>query len=514
MKIWKRIGSPVLVAAAAASVWGCAKGTANESASLLETATVTRQSIVSSVEATGTVEPIRVIEVKSQAGGEILGLPVELGDHVEQGTLLVRIDPRDVRNAFDQAAADLDVAQARIDVAQRQLSRMQSLHDSDIVTDEELESAILEHANSKAGLVRAETNLELAEDKLNDVILRAPISGTIVERTVEEGQVITGTRDLTGGTALMKMADLSEVQVRTLVDETDIGKLEAGLPAEITVEAYPDRTFRGSVLKIEPQAVVQQNVTMFAVLTRIRNEDDLLRPGMNADVEIVVGRQDDILALPNMAIKTPDEAGRLAQALGIDAEPLQARAGGARGGARPGAGGPRPGGAADGGRRPGDGATPAGEQESTAGGGGETGGETEGAAAEGSSEEERIGGVPLSELQTMSQNERREWFTKLSAGERQRAFQLFRQQREQQEQANRSNPGSPKPAFVFVADDVGKLSLKPITIGLSNFDFTQVLEGLEEGDVVVSLPLSIIQQQELLNRIRDRSGVPGVRSNR
>ncbi|MGH7542153.1 MAG: efflux RND transporter periplasmic adaptor subunit, partial [Gemmatimonadota bacterium] len=250
--LW-RTAAPSLGLAALA-IAGCSPGEAIEAGSILQTATVQRQSIVSSVEATGTIEPIRVIEVKSQAGGEILALPVELGDRVTQGTLLAHIDPRDVRNAFQQAEADLGVARARFDVAERQLERIQTLRDSGIVTNEELESAILEHADARASLVRAETNLQLAEDKLNDVTLMAPISGTIVERPVEEGQVITGTRDLTGGTVLMRMADLQEVQVRTLVDETDIGRLTAGLPAEIRVEAYPERTFRGSVLKIEPQA--------------------------------------------------------------------------------------------------------------------------------------------------------------------------------------------------------------------------------------------------------------------
>jgi len=448
---------------------GCARGEAIEAGSTLQTETASRQTIVSSVEATGTIEPIRIIEVKSQAGGEILNLPVELGDRVQQGALLAEIDPRDVRNAHDQAAADLEVAQARFDVAQRQLGRMEQLHDSDIVSQEELETAILEHANAKAELVRAETNLELAADRLEDVELRAPITGTIVERAIEEGQVITGTRDLTGGTVLMRMADLQQVQVRTLVDETDIGRLEAGLQAEITVEAYRERTFRGVVLKIEPQAVVEQNVTMFAVLTRIENEDDLLRPGMNADVEIVIGREEDVLALPNSGIKTEQEATQLVQALGmdVDMEAMTARA-----------------------------------RELLADDG--EGTPTEAAAA---GDEEVINGVPVSRIRSMSQEERREWFSGLSPADRQRMFQLFQQQRE-----GRSGgaAGQPRPAFVFQYGPEGALTLKPIVIGLGNFDYTQVVAGLDEGEEVVAIPLSLIQQQDLLNRIRSRNQLPGM----
>ncbi|WP_419856965.1 efflux RND transporter periplasmic adaptor subunit [Candidatus Palauibacter irciniicola] len=455
---------------------GCATGEANEPEQTLQTLTAGRQTIVSSVEATGTVEPIRVIEVKSQAGGEVLDLPVELGDNVEQGTLLVRIDPRDVNNAHAQAQADLDVAEAQADVAERQLERIEALHESDIVTSEELESAILSAANARASLVRATTNLELAEDKLDDVTLRAPITGTVVERTVEQGQVVTGTRDLTGGTVLMRMADLTEVQVRMLVDETDIGRLQPGLPADITVEAYPNRTFRGSVLKIEPQAVVEQNVTMFAVLTRISNEDDLLRPGMNADVEVVIGRQADVLAVSNSGIKTQQEAMQIVRALEIDADvnallrDFQSQ--------------DRPEGAAEG-----DG------------------------PAEGE-EEQMIGGVPMSEFQSMSQEERMRVFQNLSDEERRRMMQQFRNQ-------GGGGPGGggggaarradePRPAFVFRYDESGLLDLKPVMIGLSDFDHTHIIRGLEEGEEIVAVPTSLIAQQEFLDRIRSRTSLPGI----
>lgn len=469
------LGSLALAAA------GCAViGETNEPEQTLQTLTASRQTIVSSVEATGTIEPIRIIEVKSQAGGEVLDLPVELGDNIEQGTLLVRIDPRDVNNAHAQAQADLDVARAQNEVAGLQLERIRALHDSDIVTAEELENATLSAANARASLVRAETNLELAEDKLDDVTLRAPITGTIVERMVEQGQVVTGTRDLTGGTVLMRMADLNEVQVRMLVDETDIGRLDPGLPADITVEAYPTRTFRGTVLKIEPQAVVEQNVTMFAVLTRITNEEDLLRPGMNADVEVVIGRQEDVLAVANSGIKSQQEASQIVRALELDID-VNALISDFRAQNRP----------------------P--EALETA----------EGAGAEGTGEEEpTIGGVTASELRSMSRQEQMRVFQNLSQEER---GQLMRQFRGGGGPGGgpggagaRSRPDEPRPAVVFRYDEAGALALKAIMIGLSDFDHTQVVQGLDEGEEIVAVPLSLIQQQEFLNRIRSRTALPGV----
>ena len=437
------LASAIAVLGAAA----CGQSPASESVPEFDTAAAEVRSLVSSVVATGTIEPIRVIDVKSQASGEILELAVELGDLARQGQLLVRIDPRDVRNEFEQAEADLEVARARLQIAERRLARTQALHDSSIVTAEELENEMLEHANARAALVRAEANVELASDRLDDVVVRAPITGTVVEREIEAGQIV-----------------LSEVQVRTMVDETDIGRIDTGLPAEITVEAYPDRTFQGTVLKVEPQAVVDQSVTMFAVLTRIVNEQSLLRPGMNSDVEIVIGRRDEALTVPNAAVKMPDEARQLVQALGLDPALLEQRV----------------------------------EVASEDPTGAEDAAEAEG--------EEAV----LEQLRSMSQEDRRSYFEKLDPGERQRIFQLMRAAREQEEQADRADPTRPRPAFVFVEDDAGVLTLKPVTIGLSSWDYTEILAGLQEGDQVLEVPLSLVQQQELLDRIRSRSGVPGV----
>jgi HlyD family secretion protein len=443
----------------------CGQSPASESVPEFQTAVAEVRSLVSSVVATGTIEPIRIIDVKSQASGEILELAVELGDFARQGQLLVRIDPRDVRNEFNQAEADLEVARARLQIAERRLSRSQALHDSSIVTAEELETEMLEHANARAALVRGEASLELATDRLNDVVVRSPIDGTVVEREIEAGQIVTSTREVTGGTLLMRMADLSEVQVRTMVDETDIGKIETDLPAEITVEAYPDRTFRGTVLKVEPQAVVDQSVTMFAVLTRIANEESLLRPGMNSDVEIVIGRREEALTIDNGGVKTPEEARQLVEALGLDPSLLEQKVEVAR-------------------EEP-------------------TDGEEQGEEPEGDD-------AVVEELRSMSQEERRSYFQALDSGERQRLFQLMRAAREQQEQADRANPTRPRPAFVFMEDDTGVLTLKPVTIGLSSWEYTEILAGLREGDEVLEVPLSLVQQQELLQRIRSRSGVPGV----
>lgn len=460
-----RYATAVLLGTLVAS---CGTGRADEGAELgLDTSIATVREVTSTVAATGSIEPIRVIDVKSQASGEVLNVAVDLGALVERGALLVRIDARDVRNAFEQAEADLEVAEARSTIAQRQLERTSTLHASAIVTEDEYESSLLEAANAKASLVRARTNLQLATERLNDVAVSAPISGVVVEKTVEEGQIITSATAVTGGTILLRMADLGEVQVRTLVDETDIGSIKPGMPASIRVEAYPDREFEGEVLQIEPQAVVEQNVTLFAVLARIQNEDGLLLPGMNADVEMLIGKRPDVLTLENAAVKMPDEARQLVMALGLDEALLEQSI-----------------------QAPDDENAP---------------------VDDAPVEVEDENGLPtMAQIRAMSEGDRREMFQNLTAGQRQQLMQQAQQAREAEAQEARQNPSRPKEAFVFVYTEAGAMTLKPVMIGLSSWEYTEIRAGLSEGDEVVQVPLALIQQRELLERIRSRTAIPGV----
>ena len=285
---------------------------------------VANRDIVVSVQAAGVIQPDTTVEVKSKASGEILDMLVETGAQVKRGDLMVRIDPRVPRNNMAQAQAQLDVARARLQNAESQKGRADELFKSQSITETEHEGAQLDYANARAAVIQAEVQVETARIELDDTDVRAPISGTVIEKSVERGQVISSpTRDVGGGTVLLRMADLELVQVRTLVDETDIGKIQKGLEASITVDAYPNQPFQGEVLKIEPLAETQQNVTMFPVLVRIQNRQGLLRPGMNTEVEIHVGNRQDVLAVPNAALRTRQDVASAAQVLGLDPEEVQ-----------------------------------------------------------------------------------------------------------------------------------------------------------------------------------------------
>jgi HlyD family secretion protein len=285
---------------------------------------VEMRNIVVSARATGTIQPDTVVEVKSKASGEILEMRVETGTLVNRGTLLVRVDQRGPRNTLNQAEANLEVARARLQNAEAQKRRADELFQSQSITEQEHETAVLAVANARAEVVRGQVEVENARIAMDDTDVLAPIAGTIISKSVERGQVISSpTRDVGGGTVLLKMADLNLVQVRTLVDETDIGKIASGLRATVTVDAFPNQPFEGEVLKVEPLAETQQNVTMFPVLVRIDNRRGLLKPGMNADVEVHIGRRDSVLAVPNSALRTQRDVGSAAKVLGLADDQLQ-----------------------------------------------------------------------------------------------------------------------------------------------------------------------------------------------
>ena len=247
-------------------------------------------SIVSAL-ASGTLQPDTTVEVKSKASGEILQLSAETGQLVKRGAPLVLVDPRNARNTMAQAQANLEVAKAQLTNATSQKNRSDQLYKSQSITEQENEQAQLDFANAKAAVINAQVAVDNAKIQLEDTDVRAPVTGTVIEQDVERGTVIaSATSNVSGGTTLLKMADLSLVQVNTLVDETDIGKVSRGTTRLHHRGRLSQSAVRGR--RAQDRAAgddASRTSTMFPVLVRIENKEGLLRPGMNADVEIHVG---------------------------------------------------------------------------------------------------------------------------------------------------------------------------------------------------------------------------------
>jgi HlyD family secretion protein len=303
---------------------GCDKGPQVVAPAVYDSAPVETRTIQVTVDAAGVVEAESTVEVKSKASGEVLAVHAETGDVVEAGALLVEIDKRTPRNSLSQVEATLSAAQARRQIAQTQMERAQTLFKSQTLTQADVEQTQLEFANAESQVVGARVAVENARITLEDTDVRAPIKGTIIEKTIEPGTVIASTtQNVSGGTTLMKMADLTTVQVRAKVDETDIGKIQPGMRTKVTVAAYPNQPFEGEVLKIEPLALVEQNVTQFSVRIKLVNRGGLLKPGMNADVQIQIANREGVQAVPTAALRADSDVALTAVMLGLDEAALR-----------------------------------------------------------------------------------------------------------------------------------------------------------------------------------------------
>ncbi len=439
---------------------------------IYDTAGVERRTLEVAVSSAGIVEPIATVEVKSKASGEVLDLAVEVGDLVEEGSLMVSIDPRIVRNRLAQAEASLKAAKSRREIAGTQKARVETLVTQGTLTQADLEQAELDLATAEAQVVSAEVDVENARIAVEDTDIRAPIRGTIIAKPVEVGQVISSpTQDFAGGTLLLQMADLSAVQIRSLVDETDIGKIRPGMPASVSVAAYPNQPFPGDVVKIEPQAVVEQNVTMFAVLVSIRNPDGLLMPGMNAEVEMSVARADNVMTIPVMALRTSRDLETTATILGRSIDDISSAL---------------------------TGDTEASDESS--------GGETITLRGNTIALPE---GVSADEVRKIMQK-RRDGGS-LTAEEQKLMRSVFQGGR----RPSRSGPPTDYRfggEFWVVLDNPGR-EVRKVRTGVTDLDNVEIVSGLDESDRVLVLPSSHLleTQQDLQNFINRRiGGVPGI----
>lgn len=305
---------PAACAALLIGITGCKKA---QSAPLYETVPVERRGVVVTATTTGVIKPIITFSVKSKAWGEILEMPVQTGDEVKKGQLLVSIDPRIPRDNLTEAQSNLSKAQAQLTNANAQFTRSEALYKSHDIAQTDYERARLAFVTARAAVVSAKAQLQTAQDAMDDTHVRAPIAGTILQLLAVKGTVISSP-NLGGGTVIMTMASLDTVQDSALVLETDIGKVVPGMPVTITVDAFPDRTFEGVILKVEPQAQISQNATMFPVRVNIPNPGHLLKPGMNSGVRVHMGQRDNVLAVPNAALRTSRDVASAASVLGLD----------------------------------------------------------------------------------------------------------------------------------------------------------------------------------------------------
>ncbi len=263
------------------------------------------------VTADGTVIPINRIELKSKAGGRIIKLPVEVGDFVRKGDLIAKLDQRDEKSAVAQAQADLDIARAELKQAKRMFARRNTLYEKKVISEEERDETGLKLAVSKGKVIRASTAFDAAKETLAESTVRAPIAGIILQKYVEEGQIIaSGVSGADGGNPIVDIASMLSVYIEAGINEIDIGKMQIGQSATIVAEAYPQINFLGEVVRIAPEADPdEKSVTRFNIVVKVENVDRKLKSGMNAEIELTLFKKDNILLAPITALKKIQGAG-------------------------------------------------------------------------------------------------------------------------------------------------------------------------------------------------------------
>jgi HlyD family secretion protein len=270
-------------------------------------ATVTRGNLQATVSATGALSAVTTVQVGTQVSGQISAIYADFNQKVKKGQLLARIDPTLQEQAVQDAQAGIDKAQSQYTVAQQEYDREKTLFDSKVITATEFGTAQSAYEGSKADLKSAQIALAKAKQNLAYTNIYAPIDGVIVARTVDVGQTVAAS--LSAPELFLIANDLSQMQILANVDESDIGQIAVGQPVTFTVQAYPNRSFTGTVQQVRLQSTTQDNVVNYTTVISVANTDGKLLPGMTATVSFLTGSATNALLVPNAALRfraTPD----------------------------------------------------------------------------------------------------------------------------------------------------------------------------------------------------------------
>lgn len=260
-----------------------------------------RGEIVETVSANGTVNPVTLVSVGTQVSGTALKVLADFNDTVSQGQVLVELDPAAYEARVRQARAALDAAQASLELARANEARSRDLFDKGYVARQDLDQSRQAWKSAQAQVEQARAQLADAEVDLRNSVIRSPVSGVVVARTVDAGQTVAASFQTP---ELFKIAgDLKKMLIHTTFAEADIGRIQPGQPARFTVDAYPDRSFAGVVRQVRLNPTTTQNVVTYDVVIDVDNDDLALLPGMTAMVNVVLKRVDDALRVPNTALR-------------------------------------------------------------------------------------------------------------------------------------------------------------------------------------------------------------------
>jgi len=268
---------------------------------LYRTELVSQGDVSQSVSANGTINPVTLVSVGTQVSGIVTKLYVDFNDKVKKGQVLLELDDSLLRAQIAQSQANVNSAQASLDLAQANEARNRSLYAQDFVAKQDLDNSVQALKSAKAQLDVTRAQLKRDQTNLGYSIIRSPVSGVVVDRQIDVGQTVASSYQTP---MLIKIAqDLSKMQIDTTFAEADIGNIKVGQKVKFNVDAFPDRNFEGVVKQVRLNATTTSNVVTYDVVVNVDNPEEILLPGMTAYVNIIFAQHQDVLLVPNAALR-------------------------------------------------------------------------------------------------------------------------------------------------------------------------------------------------------------------
>jgi HlyD family secretion protein len=299
-KSWNWIVILVVLAATAGAgfyFWKKNRSTPTE----YRTATIARGDVTQVVTASGQLNPVMTVQVGSQISGILQKIHVDFNSPVTNGQLVAELDPATYRANVNQAEAELSSAQAGLELIRLNAERAEALFKDKLLAKAEYDKAVADLHQSEATLKIRQAAVEKAKVDLGRTTIYSPIDGVVISREVDVGQTVAASMN---APVLFKIAnDLAKMQIDAMISEADVGGVEVGQEVTFTVDAFPMRTFRGKVIQVRNSPVTTQNVVTYDTVIEVNNRDLKLKPGMTASVSVVVAQKEDVLKIPNSALR-------------------------------------------------------------------------------------------------------------------------------------------------------------------------------------------------------------------
>ncbi|MBP8168752.1 MAG: efflux RND transporter periplasmic adaptor subunit [Azonexus sp.] len=295
------LGVTVIAGLIGGGIWYSKQRAAQNPEQRYKLLTLEKGDVTQTVSANGTLNPVVLVSVGTQVSGTVKKLYVDFNDHVKKGQALLELDDALVSATERQSAASVANAQATLELAQANEARIRQLFAQEYVSKQEFDQSrqALKSARAQLALARAQNDRDQAN--LNFTVIRSPVDGVVIDRVVDLGQTVAASFQTP---VLIKIAqDLSEMRIDTSFAEADIGSLREGQKAKFTVDAFPSRNFIGDVQQIRLNPTNQQNVVTYNVRINVANPEQVLLPGMTAYVNIAVAQHNDVLLVPNAALR-------------------------------------------------------------------------------------------------------------------------------------------------------------------------------------------------------------------